>query len=96
MVGPLTGAVIAVTAFDHLLPLQTLTAKLSHDSRYPSTMATRLAPSPTESVLRARYGPGDAAGSSVTLGSVTLRVMLGGSGQRGHQIAMTHVLMADA
>ena len=56
MVGPLTGSVIAVTAFDHLLPLQTLTAKLFHDSRYPSTMGTRLAPSSTESVLRARYG----------------------------------------
>ena len=56
MVGPLTGAVIAVTAFDHLLPLQTLTAKLSHDSRYPSTMATRLAPdhtSASEAKLRA-------------------------------------------
>ena len=49
MVGPLTGSVIAVTAFDHLLPLQTLTAKLFHDSRYPSTMGTRLAPSSTES-----------------------------------------------
>ena len=44
--GPLAGALIAVAVFDRLLPLQTRTAKLFHDSRYPSTMATSLPSAP--------------------------------------------------
>jgi aquaporin Z len=41
-VGPLTGSLLAVTAFGAVPGLETRTAKLFHDPRYPSTMATTL------------------------------------------------------
>lgn len=41
-VGPLTGSLIAVRGFDAVPGLETRTAKLFHDRRYPSTMATTL------------------------------------------------------
>lgn len=41
LVGPLGGAVLAVAAFAPV-PLETRTAKLFHDARYPTTMATTL------------------------------------------------------
>jgi aquaporin Z len=40
--GPLSGAVLAVGAFALVPGVETLTAKLFHDPRYPSTMATSL------------------------------------------------------
>jgi aquaporin Z len=42
LVGPLAGALVAVAAFDAIPGLETCTAKLFHDARYPSTMATTL------------------------------------------------------
>jgi aquaporin Z len=42
LVGPLTGSLLAAAAFGTLPGLETLTAKLFHDTRYPSTMATTL------------------------------------------------------
>ena len=42
VVGPLCGAVLAVGAFALLPGVETRTAKLCHDHRYPSTMATTL------------------------------------------------------
>jgi len=42
LVGPLAGSLLAVAAFGALPGLETRTAKLFHDPRYPSTMATTL------------------------------------------------------
>lgn len=42
MVGPLAGAVLAVGAFALVPGVETRTAKLFHDPRYPTTMATTL------------------------------------------------------
>jgi aquaporin Z len=42
LIGPLTGAVLAVVAFGAVPGLETQVAKLYHDPRYPSTMATTL------------------------------------------------------
>jgi aquaporin Z len=42
MVGPLAGSLIAVEVFHFIPRLETRTAKLFHDPRYPSTMATTL------------------------------------------------------
>jgi aquaporin Z len=42
VVGPLAGSLLAVQAFDLVPGLETRTAKLFHDRRYPSTMATTL------------------------------------------------------
>jgi aquaporin Z len=41
-VGPLAGSLLAVAAFGAVPGLETRTAKLFHDPRYPSTMATTL------------------------------------------------------
>ena len=49
IVGPLTGSLVAVTAFDAVPGLETKTAKLFHDRRYPSTMATSLEVAPRRS-----------------------------------------------
>jgi aquaporin Z len=46
LVGPLIGSLLAVQVFDTLPGLETRTAKLFHDRRYPSTMATTLAVAP--------------------------------------------------
>jgi aquaporin Z len=46
-VGPLLGTLLAVAAFDAVPGLETRTAKLFHDPRYPSTMATTLPVTPT-------------------------------------------------
>lgn len=40
--GPIAGSFIAVEAFNLLPGVETLTAKLFHDSRYPSTLASSL------------------------------------------------------
>jgi aquaporin Z len=45
-VGPLLGSLLAVAAFDAVPGLETRTAKLFHDPRYPSTMATTLPVAP--------------------------------------------------
>jgi aquaporin Z len=51
IVGPLAGAWIAVSAYGRFTSLETLTAKLFHDPRYQTTMATTLpvAPKPLSS-----------------------------------------------
>jgi aquaporin Z len=41
-VGPLAGSLLGVAAFDAIPGAETRTAKLFHDRRYPSTMATTL------------------------------------------------------
>lgn len=41
-VGPLAGSLLAVAAFNAVPGLETRTAKLFHDRRYPTTMATTL------------------------------------------------------
>ena len=43
VVGPCIGSLLAVEAFNAVPGLETRTAKLFHDRRYPSTMATTLA-----------------------------------------------------
>jgi aquaporin Z len=45
-VGPLAGSLLAVAVFGTLPGLETRTAKLFHDPRYPSTMATTLPVAP--------------------------------------------------
>jgi aquaporin Z len=47
LVGPLAGSLVAVAAFDAVPGLETRTAKLFHDPRYPSTMATTLPVAPS-------------------------------------------------
>ncbi len=42
VVGPLSGAILAVAVFACIPGLETLTAKLYHDPRYPSTMRSSL------------------------------------------------------
>jgi hypothetical protein len=42
IVGPLAGSLVAVAVFDSVPGLETRTAKLFHDPRYPSTMATTM------------------------------------------------------
>jgi aquaporin Z len=46
LVGPLVGALAATVVFARLPVLETLTAKLYHDRRYPSTMASTLPVAP--------------------------------------------------
>lgn len=46
LVGPPVGSLLAVAAFDAVPGLETRTAKLFHDPRYPSTMATSLPVAP--------------------------------------------------
>jgi aquaporin Z len=46
LAGPLAGSLVAVAVFDAVPGLETRTAKLFHDPRYPSTMATTLPVAP--------------------------------------------------
>lgn len=48
IVGPIAGAYIAVLAYGLLSNLETRTAKLFHDPRYPTTLATTLPVAPRE------------------------------------------------
>jgi aquaporin Z len=61
--GPLAGSLVAATLFGTVTRLHTRTAKLFHDPRYPSTLATTLpvAPAPTPGSARKRRRPATAA-----------------------------------
>jgi aquaporin Z len=51
LVGPLGGALVAVAVFGLIPEIETLTAKLYHAPRYPSTMRTALAAAPARGEL---------------------------------------------